>query len=98
MSEQALPTDAIADRSTKFARTRTRAAVTSSPPCLPSLSEARGTEETARSRPARPSGSADAKSVAFVAPAVAISAATAISVKPASPRDGRAASAIAVSP
>ena len=36
--------------------------------------------------------------VPFVAPAVAIRAATAISVKPASPRRGRAASAIGVSP
>ena len=53
---------------------------------------------TARSPPARRSGPAAPKSVPFVAPAVAISAAIAISVKPASPSVGRAASAIAVSP
>ena len=36
ISEHALPTDAIADRSTKLATTSTRTAVTSSPPCWPS--------------------------------------------------------------
>lgn len=81
-----------------FASTSARVAVTSSPPCLPS-------------RDCRPSRGgncpisasesvrlAEPNSVPFVAPAVAISAATAISVKPASPSVGLAASAIAVSP
>ncbi len=69
----------------------------SKPPCLPRRDSRRGggncpisASELVRL--------AERKSVPFVAPAVAISAATAISVKPASPRVGRAASAIAVSP
>lgn len=65
--------------------TRARTPVTSRPPCLPSRESgpSRGgncpTFASDDVRPAAP------KSVPFVAPAVAMSAATAISVKPASP-------------
>ncbi len=68
------------------------------PPCLPSRERGPSTGGNcpiSASEAVRPPAP---KSVPFVAPAVAISAATAISVNPASPRVGRAASAIAVSP
>src|SRR5262249_42710541 len=96
--ETALPTDAIAERSTKLATSSTSTAEMSSPACGPSRDF---DPKEAGNSPASASQSAtfaEAQRLAFAPPGVESRAATAMTVKPASPSVGRAASAIAVSP
>ena len=97
-SATALPTDAIADRSTRLATTSTSAAVMYSPARVPrrdSRPKNDGKSPWLASMAVRFD---EAYRVAFVELAVASSAAIAMTVNPASPSAGRAASAIAVSP
>jgi hypothetical protein len=98
ISEHALPTDAIADRSTVFETTSTIPALISTPLFAPSRDPGPkngGNWPTSESILVKP---AEAYSVATTEPAMPTMAAIAIMVKPASPRAGRPASAIAVGP
>src|SRR6185503_11283626 len=97
-SEHALPTEAIAERSTVLATTSTTAALIRTPLFAPSREAGPKnggnwpTPDSIRVRPA------EAYSVATTDPAMPTMAAIAIIVKPASPSAGRPASAIAVGP
>ncbi len=97
-SDTALPIDARAPRSNTFTKSRVPTVVIQRPPWGPSrevLPNTAGNCPTSASAVVSPS---EAYKVAVTDDAVASSAATAIAAKPASPRVGRTASAIAVGP